>query len=70
MELNKTNKKWYCKICIKPEIVNTPYILTEDEVASISVKCASCGEIYLTEHKKILWQDGETFVCARCASSK
>ena len=69
MELNKTNKKWYCKICIKPEIVNTPYILTEDEVASISLKCDSCGEIYLTEHKKILWQDGETFVCARCVLS-
>ena len=47
MQLNKANKKWYCSVCIKPEIINTPYILTEDEIASISLKCDSCGEIYL-----------------------
>ena len=69
MELNKVNKKWYCNVCIKPEIVNTPYILTKDEIATISLECESCGEIYLTQHKKIIFQEGSSFVCTRCTSS-
>ena len=69
MELSRTNKKWYCKVCIKPEIINTPYILTEDEVASISLECGACGEIYITEHKKIISQNGELWLCNRCSSS-
>ena len=69
MALNKTNKKWYCNTCIKPEIVETPYILTQEEIASISLKCKLCGETYITRHKTVLLEHEREFLCQKCSTS-
>ena len=68
MSLNKSNKKWYCSTCIDPDVVNTPYILTQEELASISLRCENCKETYITSHKTILLEYREGFLCENCSA--
>jgi len=66
MALNKSNKKWYCKACLDPEVVNTPYILTRDEIDSITLKCVICDETFLTQPNSILLENSDDFICQKC----
>ena len=70
MALNKANKKWYCSECLDPKIVNTPYILTRDEINSISLTCPICQEIFLTQPNSILLENAENFICRKCHSNR
>ena len=66
MELNKTNKKWYCNTCINPSVVNTPYILTQEEISSISLTCSICHETFLTQPNSVLLENADEFICQKC----
>ena len=66
MELNKTNKKWYCNACIDPIVVNTPYILTQEEIISISLTCSICHETFLTQPNSVLLENADEFMCQKC----
>lgn len=66
MALNKGNKKWYCQECLDPKVVDTPYILTPEEVSSISLICGICHETFLTLPNSILLESAEEFICQKC----
>ena len=66
MSLDRESKRWFCATCIHPEVIQTPYILTPDQAAAISLQCERCDTVFLSKYKVKLEVDKTAFVCERC----
>ena len=66
MFLNRERKKWYCSECIKEDVIDTPYILTKQQLEDISLVCKNCKSLYITKFKSKLETDKTSFICDKC----
>ena len=66
MSLHRSTKKWYCSACIHPTVINTPYILTPEQVQSITLRCSRCDSVFITRFKSKLEGNKSAFICQRC----
>jgi len=53
-------------MCIDPEVIHTPYVLTPEQVEAISLHCERCDTVFLSKYKIKLEIDKSGFVCERC----
>ena len=66
MSLHRSTKKWYCSACIHPTVIHTPYILTPEQVQSITLRCSRCDSVFITRFKSKLEGNKSAFICQRC----